>query len=95
MAMELAKLPGIGPKTAGTLVQQYETIDYIYDHLDELEIKEGVRKKLAAGEESARKSYWLATILCDVPMDFEPEQNRWDRSFRPELYELFRRLGFQ
>ena len=88
-------VPGVGEKTAMDLMRRFGSLDAIYSGLESLDIKDSLRKKLAAGEESARKSYWLATILCEVPMDFEPEQNRWDRSFRPELYELFRRLGFQ
>ena len=88
-------VPGVGEKTALELVRRYGSIDAIYAGLSALDVKEGVRKKLAAGEESARKSYWLATILCEVPMAFDPEENRWDQSYRPELYGLFRRLGFQ
>ena len=87
-------VPGVGEKTAMDLVQRYGTIEEIYRDLSALDIKEGVRKKLAAGEESARKSFWLATILCDVPMDFKPEDNLWNRDYRPGLYELFKKLGF-
>ncbi len=87
-------VPGVGEKTANELVRRYGSIDKLYKKLDELEIKDGVRKKLAAGEESARKSYWLATILRDVPIDFDPEQNRWNGDYTPELYGLFKRLGF-
>ncbi len=87
-------VPGIGEKTAMDLIQRYHTVDAIYAQLEELDIKDGVRKKLAAGEESARKSYWLATILCEVPMDFDPEANRWNNSFTPALYPLLKRLGF-
>ena len=60
---------GIGQKTAGTLIQQYETIDYIYDHLDELEIKDGVREKLRAGKDSAFLSRTLGTICLDAPIE--------------------------
>ena len=87
-------VPGVGEKTAMDLVQRYGTIEEIYKDLSALDIKEGVRKKLAAGEESARKSFWLATILCDVPLDFKPEDNLWNRDYRPGLYELFKKLGF-
>ena len=87
-------VPGVGEKTAMDLVQRYGTIEEIYRDLSALDIKEGVRKKLAAGEESARKSFWLATILCDVPLDFKPEDNLWNRDYRPGLYELFKKLGF-
>ncbi len=87
-------VPGVGEKSALELLRRFGSLDAIYRDLDTLEIKDGLRKKLAAGEESARKSFWLATILCEVPMRFDPEENRWDRNYRPELYELFRRLGF-
>ena len=87
-------VPGVGEKTAMDLVQRYGGIEEIYNDLSALDIKEGVRKKLAAGEESARKSYWLATILCDVPLRFQPEDNLWDRDYQPGLYELFKKLGF-
>ena len=88
-------VPGVGEKTALDLVQRYGGIEEIYKDLSALAVKEGVRKKLAAGEESARKSYWLATILCDVPLRFQPEDNLWDENYQPGLYELFKKLGFQ
>ena len=87
-------VPGVGEKTAMDLVQRYGTIEEIYKDISALDIKEGVRKKLAAGEESARKSFWLAAILRDVPLDFKPEENLWDHNYQPVLYELFKRLGF-
>ena len=88
-------VPGIGEKTAMSLVQSYRGLDAIYARLDTLEVKEGVRKKLRDGEESARMSYWLATIVRDAPIEFKPEDNRWNREYKPELYELLHRLGFQ
>ena len=87
-------VPGIGEKTALDLIQRYHSVDEIYQQLPTLDIKDGVRKKLAAGEASARQSYWLATILCEVPMDFSPEENRWHNDFTPALYPLCKRLGF-
>jgi DNA polymerase-1 len=62
---------GIGPKGAGQLVQAYHTIDYIYDHLPELDIKEGMRKKLAEGKDSAYLSRRLGTIRTDAPIDVD------------------------
>ena len=88
-------VPGVGEKTAMELVRKYGTIENIYADLTALDVKEGVRKKLAAGEQSARMSYWLATILKEVPMDFDPAENRWNRDYTPALYPLFKRLGFQ
>ena len=88
-------VPGVGEKTALELIRKYGTLENIYADLSALDVKEGVRKKLAAGEESARMSYWLATILKEVPMDFDPAENRWDHDYTDSLYPLFKRLGFQ
>ena len=88
-------VPGVGEKTAMDLIRRYRSLDTIYEELDTLDVKEGVRKKLRDGEESARMSYWLATIVRDAPVDFHPEENLWNRSFTPELYPLLKRLGFQ
>ena len=88
-------VPGIGEKTALELVRRYGTIDNIYANLEALDIKEAVRRKLAAGEESARKSYWLATILCQAPIQFVPEENLWNRNYTDRLYAQLKRLGFQ
>ena len=60
---------GIGPKGAGELIQKYGSLAYIYDHLDELDIKPGMRKKLEAGKESAFLSYELGTICREAPID--------------------------
>ena len=87
-------VPGVGEKTALDLIRRYGTIDNIYAGLDSLDIKAGVRKKLREGEESARKSYWLATIARDIPIHFVPEENLWNRDYQPSLYPLMKRLGF-
>ena len=60
---------GIGPKGAGQLIQAYHSIDYIYGHLDSLEIRDTMRKKLAEGKESAYLSHGLGTICTDAPID--------------------------
>ena len=87
-------VPGVGEKTALDLIRRYGTIDNIYAGLDSLDIKAGVRKKLREGEESARKSYWLAAIARDIPIHFVPEENLWNRDYQPSLYPLMKRLGF-
>ena len=87
-------VPGIGEKTAVSLIQTYGGIDSIYSDLSVLDVKPGVLKKLSDGEESARKSFWLATIVCDAPLDFSPEENLWNRDYKPELLGIFKRLGF-
>ena len=68
-------VPGIGEKTAMALIQQYESIDNLYAKMPDIEAKPAAIRKLAEGEESARESYWLATIVTDAPLDFHPEEN--------------------
>ena len=87
-------VPGIGEKTALELVRRYGSIEQIYADLDSLEIKDGVRKKLSEGEESARFSFWLATIFREVPMAFSPGENLWNEDYTAALFPLFKRLGF-
>lgn len=87
-------VPGVGEKTAMSLVQRYTDLETIYSQLDTLDVKEGVRKKLREGEDSARLSYELATICCDAPIDFAPDAAVWHEDYRPELYDIFKKLGF-
>ena len=86
-------VPGVGKKTAMALVQKYGSIEEIYRLLPDIEAKPAVIRRLTEGEQSARHSYWLATIVTDVPMKFSPEENL-RRPFKPELYELFLKLEF-
>ncbi len=87
-------VPGIGGKTALELLRRWGSLEEIYRDLDHLDVKDSVRRKLREGEQSARLSYWLATILRELPLRFTPEENRWDRDYGPELYPLMQRLGF-
>ena len=88
-------VPGIGEKTALDLVRRYGRVADIYAGLDSLDIKDSVRKKLAAGRESAKMSYTLATISREAPVELKPEDASWSRDFGPELYAVLDRLGFR
>ena len=61
-------VPGIGEKGALALIGQYGNIDYIYQHLPELELTPSLRRKLTEGEASARMSRTLGTICCTAPL---------------------------
>ncbi len=67
---------GVGQKTAGELIAKYGNIDYIYEHIDELEIKKGVREKLISGKDSAYLSRQLGTICLSAPIDTQIENYR-------------------
>ena len=85
---------GVGEKTATDLIQRFNSIDKIYAELDALDIKDSVRKKLAAGKESAEMSYDLAEIRCNAPFEFSPDENKVRPYNNDKLYEVFKRLEF-
>ncbi len=60
---------GIGEKTATDLIKKYGSIDYIYEHFDELEFTPSVRTKLSAGKDMAFISRTLGTISKDAPVE--------------------------
>ena len=60
---------GIGEKGAGDLIKRFGNIDYIYENIDTIDIKDGIRKKLIAGKESAYLSHMLGTICVEAPID--------------------------
>ena len=87
-------VPGVGEKTAMGLVQKYKDIKTIYAGLDTIDVKEGMRKKLREGRESAFLSYELATIQTDAPIKFAPDDAKWNEDYKPELYDVLKKLGF-
>ncbi len=84
---------GIGEKTAMDLIGRYRSIDAIYAALPDIEAKPAVIKKLTEGEEAARSSYFLATIVTDAPLEFTIADNL-RKAPSEELHELFLRLEF-
>lgn len=60
---------GVGEKTALDLIHRFHTVDYIYENLDGIDIKPGVRAKLAADKEKAYLSLDLGRIRTDAPVD--------------------------
>lgn len=69
-------VPGIGEKTATDLISRFGNIDYIYENLQTIDIKDGVRAKLAAGKDSAYLSRELGTICKSAPIDTDFEHYR-------------------
>ena len=85
---------GIGEKTAMALLAQYPSIDDLYANMDTVEVKPAARKKLVEGEGDARMSYDLATIRCEAPMDFHPQDTLRQPFHNDELYQLLLELEF-
>ena len=90
----ISGVPGIGEKTAMTLIQTYGSIDAVYAHIDSVDLRAGMLAKLRDGEAAARHSYWMATLVTDAPLEFQPA-DALRKPFKPELYDVFLRLEFQ
>ncbi|MGM9538416.1 MAG: DNA polymerase I [Candidatus Onthomonas sp.] len=85
---------GIGEKTAMTLIQKYGSMENLYANFDQAELKPAQRKKLDEGREMAKLSYDLATIRCDAPIEFQPENALRQPVDNDALYPLFLKLEF-
>jgi DNA polymerase-1 len=84
---------GIGEKSAGELIKNYNDLDNLYKHLDDL--KPAIAKKLTEGKENAYLSKELSEIVTDVPLKMDLvkcETNQYDRE---KVLNLFRELEFK
>ena len=86
-------VPGVGEKTAIQLLQQFGTLDAIYEHFDE--VKGKLRERLADHRESAFMSREIGRIVCDLPVLLELEQARMGRYDRRAMAQRFRELEFR
>ena len=86
-------VPGVGAKTAVKLLQQFGTVENIYDHIEEV-TPPRLQEILRQNEESARQSKELATIVTRAPVELslaDCQANQYDRG---EVSELFSELEF-
>lgn len=84
---------GIGPKTAGELLNKYNTFENLYQHISEL--PENIGVKLATDAEQAALAKKLATIALDAPIKINLEKARIDKIDRIGLLGAFKKLGFK
>ncbi len=59
---------GVGEKTAADLITRFNNIDYIYENIDTLDIKETLKNKLISGKDNAYLSLFLGKICKEVPL---------------------------
>jgi len=85
-------VPGIGEKGAVKLLQEYETLENIYDHVDEIAGATG--KKLTEGKELAFISKRLATIQFDAPLDFDADATRLADFSPAKVLECLKKYQF-
>ena len=85
-------VPGIGEKTAESLLQEFGSLDNIYAHLDD--ISGAVHKKLVAGKDSAYMSRELAKIWCDAPIPLDLQAIDVNNLDRIRLQKMLQDLQF-
>jgi DNA polymerase-1 len=84
---------GIGPKAATDLLSQYQNLDNIYSHIDE--IKPSVKEKLVKEKDNAYLSQKLATIIDNIPLDFKFSQTKWNDKIIYGLKNMFKAYNFK
>lgn len=84
---------GVGEKTATSLLEEYHSLDEIYDHLEE--IKTRFRNKLREGKEEAYLSRKLAQIVEDLDVELDLDKARPERFDPQKVRSLFRELEFK
>lgn len=85
--------PGVGPKTAEKLIQQFGSIENLLDHTDEL--KGAQQQKVRDNAEQIRMSKWLATIITDVPVTLEADKLKREPVDMEALRQVFNELEFR
>ena len=72
----ISGVKGIGEKTALSLIQKYESVEKLYENLENAEVTKSVRTKLESGKQDAIDSHFLAEIYLDVPVEKSVEYYR-------------------
>lgn len=83
---------GIGEKTALKLLQEYDSLENVYDNIDN--IKGATKQKLIDGKESAFMSKDIATIYNEVPVTYSLEELKYDGPDVNGLREMYSDLEF-
>jgi len=88
-------IPGVGDKTAIKLVDQFETVENLLEHLDDVKPAK-LQGLVRDNADQLRQSKQLATIVCHVPVKLDLESADFDAHYDPaKVQELFRELEFR
>lgn len=91
---DIPGVKGVGPKGAVPLIQKYGNLENIYEHIDEIE-KSGIKNKLIESKENAFLSKELATIHCEVPLEFDFDKAKFSNPDFEKVKEIFLELEFK
>ena len=84
---------GIGPKVATDLLSEYQNLDNIYHHLNQ--IKPSVREKLEKDKDNAYLSQKLATLVSNIPLTFKLSSAKLTSTSYQNLISLFKIYNFK
>ena len=87
-------VPGIGPKTGAKLIQEFSSLENLFENIKAVK-KNSLREKIEAHAEQARLSKRLATIRRDVPLEADIESFKLREPYIQELVNLFTELEFR
>ena len=79
---------GVGPKTAGNLIQQFGNIENLYDNLESSDLRENLKGKLLKDKDNAFLSKTLGTINCNVPIEIPTDCQRNAEDLKNILVKL-------
>lgn len=85
---------GIGEVTAKKLISQYQTVENIYKHIEEIK-PDGLKTKLVESIEMAYMSKKLATIILDAPIQFRIEDCYFKLNITDELVAFLTKMNFK
>ena len=86
-------VPGVGPKTAMKLICEYQSVENVLEHIDEISGK-SLKEKLSNNKEKALLSKELATIFTEVPVDLDLSKHAL-KSMKAEAKTLMKELEFR
>ncbi|MCF8260442.1 MAG: DNA polymerase I [Melioribacteraceae bacterium] len=91
---DIPGVAGIGPKSATPLIQEFGSVESIYDNIEKIE-KKGIKNKLIENKENAFLSKELATIKTDVEFEIDIEQAKFGDPDTELLVKIFTDLEFK
>ena len=87
-------VPGVGEKTAGKLIEAYDSIENIYEHIEEMSPGK-ITNSLKENKELAFLSKKLATICVDCEFEYHIEDAGLEDLYNEDVYLIFKRLEFK
>ena len=84
----------VGPKTASKLIQQYHSVENLYEHVGEMK-KSKLKENLIAGKDNALLGKKLATINCDSPVEVTLDDLTYSGPNVDDLRRFYEKMNFR